>query len=100
MYNRNPIEWAEREGVRLTPLQREALDYLDAVLARPELQLEMQLLPGDLQILDNFTILHSRTSYQDLPPRRRHLLRVWLDLPGSRRSGATLLDLYVPAQRR
>jgi Taurine catabolism dioxygenase TauD, TfdA family len=100
MYNRNPIEWAEREGVVLSDLQREALDYLDAVLARPELQLAMELEPGDVQILNNFTILHSRTAYEDRPPRRRHLLRAWLTLPESRRAGPTLLDLYVPAQRR
>jgi hypothetical protein len=95
MYNRNPIEWAEREGVELTALQREALDHLDAVLARPELQLVMELEPGDIQLLDNSTILHSPTAYEDRPPKRRHLLRVWLELPGSRRTGPTLLDLYV-----
>jgi hypothetical protein len=98
MYNRNPIEWAEREGVRLTPLDREALDYLDSVLARPALQLAMELEPGDVQILNNFTILHSRTEFEDRPPRRRHLLRVWLELPGSRRRGPTLLDIYRPAE--
>jgi len=99
MYNRNPIEWAEREGARLTPLEREALDYFDAVLARPELQLRMDLEPGDVQILDNFSILHSRTEFEDRPPHRRHLLRVWLDLPESRRRGPTLRDLYAPALR-
>ena len=100
MYNRNPIEWAEREGVELDALQREALDYLDSVLARPDLQLAMELEPGDVQLLNNFAILHSRTGYEDRPPRRRHLLRVWLDLPGSRRTGPTLLDLYLPPDRR
>jgi TfdA family taurine catabolism dioxygenase TauD len=100
MYNRNPIEWAEQEGVVLSDLQREALDHLDSVLARPELQLAMDLEPGDVQILNNFAILHSRAAYQDLPPRRRHLLRVWLELPESRRTGPTLLDLYVPRKKR
>ena len=57
MYNRNPIEWSEREGVALSDLEREALDYLDAVLARPALQLAMELEPGDVQILNNFAIL-------------------------------------------
>ncbi|HVR28544.1 MAG TPA: TauD/TfdA family dioxygenase, partial [Thermoanaerobaculia bacterium] len=49
MYNRNPIEWAQREGVALTAHQREALDYLDSVLARKELQLAMELERGDVQ---------------------------------------------------
>ena len=96
MYNRNPIEWAEGEGARLTALEREALDYLDAVLARPELHLAMELEPGDVQMLNNFVVLHSRTAFEDRPPRRRHLLRVWLDLPESCRRGPTLLDLYAP----
>jgi alpha-ketoglutarate-dependent taurine dioxygenase len=95
MYNRKPIEWCEREGLTLDPTQREALDYLDAVLDRPELQLRTDLEVGDLQLVDNFKVLHSRTQYEDRPPQQRHLLRIWLERPASRRSGATLLDLYA-----
>src|SRR3546814_1535263 len=34
-YNRNPIEWETREGEILTEKDRQALDYLDSVVARP-----------------------------------------------------------------
>ena len=35
---------------------------------------------GDIQLLNNATILHARTAYEDHPEpeRRRHLLRLWL----------------------
>jgi hypothetical protein len=40
----------------------------------------MQFRPGDIQVLSNHFILHSRTAYEDWPEleRRRHLLRLWL----------------------
>ena len=41
---------------------------------------EMDLEPGDVQLISNHTVLHARTAYQDHadPARRRHLLRLWL----------------------
>ncbi len=95
-YNRNPIEWAEREGVVLTGEERAALDALDAVLARPEMQLRLNMQPGDCALINNYVTLHARTSYRDAPGQRRHLLRVWMRDPKSRRAGVSLLDLYVP----
>ena len=95
-YNRNPIEWAEREGVDITDAERAALDALDDVLAREEMQLRLNLQPGESAFINNFITLHSRTEYQDEPGLRRHMLRVWMRDPNSRRSGFSLLDLYVP----
>ena len=36
--------------------------------------------PGDIQLVSNQFIFHSRTAYEDWPEpeRRRHLLRLWL----------------------
>ncbi len=99
-YNRNPIEWVKHEGMELEDDEREALDVLDEILARPEMQLRLQLAPGEALFVNNFTVLHSRTSYRDGPGQRRHLLRVWMDDPDSRRIGQTLLDLYVPGTSR
>ncbi len=96
-YNRNPIEWAEREGVRLSPTERAALDAMDAVLARDTLQLRLALQPGESAFINNFITLHSRTEYRDDDDHRRHLLRVWMTDPESRRDGMSLLQLYVPA---
>ncbi|MFU8871708.1 TauD/TfdA family dioxygenase [Micromonospora sp. SL4-19] len=66
----------------LTSQQWEALEAVDRLNHDPRFLLTMDLRPGDLQFLNNHVILHSRTAYADHPDptRRRHLLRLWLDL--------------------
>ncbi len=98
-YNRNPIEWAEKEGVTLTTEEKTALDYFDSILERPEMHVETEFRKGDMQFLNNFVILHSRTAYED-SDRRRHLVRLWMESPASKRMGESLLDLYVPGTSR
>jgi Taurine catabolism dioxygenase TauD, TfdA family len=74
---------AERhEGVRLTATEHELLDLYDAIAASPEFHVEMDLAPGDVQLLSNHTIVHARTDYIDHPEpeRKRHLLRLWVTL--------------------
>ena len=65
---------------RLTARQIEAMDHLDALAADPRIHLDMEFRPGDIQVLCNHSILHSRTAYEDWPDvaQRRHLLRLWL----------------------
>ena len=67
---------------RLTDAHVELLDLIDALAHDPELHLDMDFVPGDIQWLANRAILHSRTAYEDDddPSRRRHLLRLWLTL--------------------
>ena len=81
-YVRRFIESARRfEDVpALTPAQIEALDLLDALAYSDELRLDMDFLPGDIQVVNNETMLHTRTEYQDHPEpeRKRHLFRLWL----------------------
>lgn len=81
-YVRSAIMKAQRmpEVPRLTPAQIEALDHLDALCADPALHLDMELAPGDIQLVSNHCVLHSRTAYEDFaePEQRRHLLRLWL----------------------
>ena len=42
--------------------------------------------PGDMQFVYNHSLLHDRTGFTDWPDpdRRRHLLRLWLAVPGDR----------------
>ncbi len=81
-YVRSAIRKAQcfAETPRLTTLQNEAMDLLDALAAEPDLHLTMELRPGDIQLLCNHSMLHARTAYTDHaePERRRHLLRLWL----------------------
>lgn len=88
IYARDFIEAAQRfaEVPRLSRRQIEALDMLDALAARDDVRLDMNLRPGDMQFLHNHQILHARTAYEDYPEpeRKRHLLRLWLSPPNGR----------------
>jgi hypothetical protein len=55
------------------------LDAYEAIAEDEEIRLEMQLEPGDIQLLSNHTIMHARTAYED-GTAKRHLLRLWLTL--------------------
>lgn len=74
---------AERRGVPHSPFERAALDYVDELTERADIRLDMDLIPGDMQLCNNYTILHSRTSFKDGPEphQKRHLLRLWLKFP-------------------
>lgn len=89
IYQRQYIESARRfSGVApLIPLQLEALDLLDQLANDPQLNLTMELQPGDIQLVNNHTILHDRTAFEDYaePERKRHLLRLWLAPEGARK---------------
>ena len=86
-WNRNRVQSAQKiEGVtRLSAAQKEAMDVLDEILRRPELMYTMYLEPGDLQILNNYTMFHSRTEYVDFKNEsdQRCLYRLWLAPPDS-----------------
>lgn len=81
-YIRPYIEASQRhaDAPRLTSLQREAMDALDAIVADPEMQVEMRFEPGDMQFINNYHVLHGRRSYVDDPESGavRFLKRLWL----------------------
>ena len=64
----------------LTDVQTEALDLVDSIAAEPDIHLDMDFQPGDLQFVCNHWTWHSRTAYEDFEAadQRRHLLRLWL----------------------
>ena len=55
----------------------------DAIAEDPDVRLEMDLAPGDVQLVSNHTVIHARTAFVDAddPEEQRHLLRLWLSLP-------------------
>ena len=101
-YNRNGIVWAQdKTGEKLTGEEISALDAVDEIVQDPRFHVSMDMKKGDMQFLNNFVILHSRTEYEDHEDgRNRHLVRLWLDCPDGRRRGPTLLDLYTSSERR
>ncbi len=88
LYARRYIESARRfpEIPALTPEQLAALDLFDELANDPAINLQMAFEPGDMQWVHNHTMLHDRTDYEDWPEpeKKRHLLRLWLAVPGAR----------------
>ena len=97
IYVRQYIESAQRhfpEARRLTPEQRAAMDLVDDLCNDPAIHLKMDFRPGDIQLLHNHQILHSRGDFENWPEpeRHRHLLRLWVAPPEAR----PLPEVFAP----
>jgi Taurine catabolism dioxygenase TauD, TfdA family len=72
-----------QRGPQVPPLsepQLAAMELLDELTNDPRFSLAMDLQAGDMQFLNNYVTLHSRTAFEDDPDprRRRDLIRLWL----------------------
>jgi hypothetical protein len=98
LYSRLHIGSSQRftEARRLTREDIEALDMLGELAADAELRLDMNFMPGEIQLLHNHTILHCRSAYEDWPEpeRKRHLLRLWLAPPEARPLPPVFAECY------
>ncbi len=67
-------------GTPLDERQRAALDYLDAMMQRPELHYVFRLQRGDMLFTNNLQTIHGRAGYEDgsEPIERRMLKRIWM----------------------
>jgi hypothetical protein len=79
-----------REGMKKAnePLQgidADAVDYVETLAADDRFRFDMDLELGDIQILNNYAVLHARDGFEDWPEqaKRRHLLRLWINLDAS-----------------
>ena len=97
-WNRNRVQSAQNieEVPELSEQQKETMDVLDEILTRPELMYMMYLEPGDMQIINNYTMFHSRTGYEDFENdlQKRCLYRLWLAPPDSVRLPESWRDFY------
>lgn len=68
---------------RFSADEQTLIDTYDDIAGDPDFYLDMDLEPGDIQLISNHTILHARTGFEDWeePEKRRHLLRLWISLP-------------------
>ncbi len=77
------IEASQRhpDAPRLSPVQREALTALVSMAEDPAHHITMELRPGDIQLINNFHVVHGRTAYEDdrEAGQVRHLKRLWLE---------------------
>lgn len=81
-YLREYVESAHRRpGIApLTEVQVRAMDRLDALLDREDLRTYRRLEPGQLVVINNRTIVHGRTAFENEPGegRNRLLFRTWI----------------------
>jgi hypothetical protein len=68
------------EAPRLSAKASEALDVVSAMARDPKNNVYMDLAPGEMQFINNYHVLHGRTSYEDDAAHgyKRHLKRLWL----------------------
>jgi alpha-ketoglutarate-dependent taurine dioxygenase len=97
--NRKNIVAAQRdfEDVpRLSAEQNEALDLLDTLMTDPRFCFSMSLERGDLQLLNSYVTIHSRTGFEDYEDAdlKRHLLRLWLAVPGAQPLSDNWLEYF------
>jgi hypothetical protein len=82
-YIRPYIESSKRhdDAPRPSAVARAAMDRLDAMCADPQYCVPMGLLPGDMQFVNNYHVLHGRAAYADdrAAGKVRHLKRLWLE---------------------
>ncbi len=66
----------------LSDQQWEAMALIDEINGSPEYQLHMDFQPGEIQLINNYAVMHSRTAYEDHPDPalKRDLIRLWLTL--------------------
>ena len=97
IYVRQYIESAQKhfpQARRLTGEQVAAMDLMDELCNDPAIHLAMDFRPGDIQLLHNHQILHSRDDFENWPQpeRQRHLLRLWIAPPEAR----PLPEVFAP----
>ena len=70
----------ELAGTALDAEGKDALAALYQILDDPARYKEFFFEPGQIQIIDNRTLTHKRTAFEDWPEpeRKRHLTRLWL----------------------
>ncbi len=86
-YLRQYIELGhELNGQTLSSIETQALDVFDQISQDPTLRFDLMLEPGDMLFANNYTVMHSRTRFEDYddPAKRRKLLRLWLKMSNAR----------------
>ena len=91
----------EKLSQPLTDLEEEALDGVTALALRDDICFRMHLEEGDIQLVNNYTVLHSRTDYTDFPEpeRKRRLMRFWVNSRNGRALAPDFANKYNTGPR-
>jgi hypothetical protein len=94
-YVREVAAVAMRElGLEYSEQELDALDTFRATARK--LQFETGLEPGEATFLNNYTVMHARSEFEDWdePQRKRLMLRLWLDAHRDQRPAAREIHIY------
>ena len=92
-FNRRLIlQGAEKRGQSLSAAETAILDYVNDLALRDDIRFDMAFRRGDVQLLNNHMIVHSRRDYVDHPVRKRRLLRLWTNVPNGRPLASAFAD--------
>lgn len=94
-FNRRLIlEGAEKRGQELNELDHAAIETINDLALRDDIRFDMDFQAGDVQLLNNHIVVHSRFDYEDhaAPKKRRRLLRLWTNMPNGRPLAPTYAD--------
>ncbi|CRK82961.1 TauD/TfdA family dioxygenase [Neobacillus massiliamazoniensis] len=87
-YMRQYVESAQtKTGISLSKEEIEAFDFIDSLTHIENFHIDMMMEPGDMQFVNNYSVFHSRTHFEDYEEehKKRHLLRLWLMMPNGRK---------------
>ena len=84
-------QWPELLGP-VTALQEEAIAMFIDIASDPQFEFQTRLQPGDICFMNNVTLLHRRSAYEDgeAAHEKRHLVRLWLAVEDDRPRAAHL----------
>jgi len=81
------IDGQAKAGAPLDGIALEAVNKVGELAHDPKYRFDLAFQQGDIQILNNYLILHARGDFEDHPEpdRRRNLLRLWTNLHHGRK---------------
>lgn len=90
-----------KRGEPLTAEELEAIDLVMELAESPAFRLDFRLQEGDLQFVNNYTLLHFRAAFETHPDpeQRRLLLRLWLNTHAPRPLADDFADRYNTGPR-
>jgi len=86
-YQRAGIAAGHRaRGAPLTAEDIAAFNLFDDIAKAPENRLAFYLERGEMVVINNYTVMHARSQFENHPgpEHQRRLVRLWLDAPGFR----------------
>lgn len=88
------LDGQAKAGAPLEGHALEAVKKVSELAMDPEFRFDLAFQAGDIQILNNYLILHARGGFEDYPEpdRRRNLLRIWVNLHHGRKLALEFAD--------